>query len=175
MVLSCSTVLANGRFYDVIGTKYEGPVERIYTLGIVSGISDHTFAYNRPVTRAEMAKIIVKMKGFDKGQGIISTNTSSTFSDVKRDDWFFEYVMIAQKLGIITGYEDGTFKPEKEVTYAEVIALLLRYLGYTNIKTESPYGWYWNYVVKMRDLELNDNIMKLLHFVGMWLCLFGIH
>ena len=159
IILSCftfSNVLASNTFYDTRGTKYEGTVERMAKLEIINGMTSTTYAPNRSVTRAELAKIIVKMKGIDDYAE--SVEYKKLFSDVKKDDWFYPYVMIAADLELINGYEDGTFKPDKEVSYAETIVILLRYLGYTRISENSPNGWYWNYIVKMREIELNDNV-----------------
>lgn len=125
-------------------------------LGIVNGMTETTFAPNKGVTRAELAKIVTKLRGIEDYAE--SVEYKKTFSDVSKDDWFYPYVIIASDLEMINGYEDGTFKPNKEVTYAELIAILLRNLGYTNITEDSPNGWYWNYVAKMRELELNDNV-----------------
>lgn len=159
VMLMCFTITkvnASDTFFDTRGTKYEGVVERMAKLGIVNGMTETTFAPNKGVTRAELAKIVTKLRGIEDYAE--SVEYKKTFSDVSKDDWFYPYVIIASDLEMINGYEDGTFKPNKEVTYAELIAILLRNLGYTNITEDSPNGWYWNYVAKMRELELNDNV-----------------
>lgn len=159
ILISCfafSSVYASNTFYDTRGTKYEGVVERMAKLGIINGMSETTYAPNRSVTRAELAKIIVKMKGIEDYAEDVEYR--KLFSDVKADDWFYPYVTVAAELELVNGYEDGTFKPNKEVTYAEMVVILLRYLGYTRISEDSPNGWYWNYIVRMREIELNDNV-----------------
>lgn len=156
MCFTITKVNASDTFFDTRGTKYEGVVERMAKLGIVNGMTETTFAPNKGVTRAELAKIVTKLRGIEDYAE--SVEYKKTFSDVSKDDWFYPYVIIASDLEMINGYEDGTFKPNKEVTYAELIAILLRNLGYTNITEDSPNGWYWNYVAKMRELELNDNV-----------------
>lgn len=159
VMLMCFTITkvnASDTFFDTRGTKYEGVVERMAKLGIVNGMTETTFAPNKGVTRAELAKIVTKLRGIEDYAE--SVEYKKTFSDVSKDDWFYPYVIIASDLEMINGYEDGTFKPNKEVTYAELIAILLRNLGYTNITEDSQNGWYWNYVAKMRELELNDNV-----------------
>lgn len=125
-------------FYDTRGTKYEGVVERMVRLGIVNGMSETTFAPNKGITRAELAKIITKIKGIEDIAFDDKIEYTKEFKDVKKSEWYYPYVMTASNLEIMNGYEDGLFKPNKEVTYAEVVAILLRNLGYTNIKEDSP-------------------------------------
>lgn len=157
MCLLVSNVYASTNiFYDTRGTKYEGVVERIAKLNIINGVSETTYAPNKSVTRGELAKIIVKMRGIE--DFVDSVEYKKVFSDVKETDWYYPYVIIASDLELLNGYSDGTFKPEKEVTYAELVAILLRNLGYTRLSEQSENGWYWNYIVKMREIELNDNI-----------------
>ena len=48
------------KFYDTLGTRYEGAVERLAELEIIDGISENTFKANRNITRAEFAKLIVE-------------------------------------------------------------------------------------------------------------------
>lgn len=160
VVITClimsKTYASTTIFYDTRGTKYEGVVERIARLNIINGVSNTTYAPNKSVTRAELAKIIVKMRGIeDYAEGV---EYKKVFSDVKKTDWYYPYVVVASDLELLNGYSDGTFKPNKEVTYAELIAILLRNLGYTRLSEQSSNGWYWNYVVKMREIELNDNV-----------------
>lgn len=152
-----SSVNASATFYDTRGTKYEGVVERMARLGIINGMTETTYAPNKGVTRAELAKIITKMNGMAEyaESGI---EYKKVFSDVKESDWFYPYVITAADLELVNGYEDGTFKPNQEVTYAEMIVVILRNLGYHNISQDNPDGWYKNYVRKMRELELNDYV-----------------
>lgn len=157
MCLFVSNVYADTTiFYDTRGTKYEGVVERIANLNIINGLNSTTYAPNKSVTRAELAKIIVKMRGIEDYAE--SVEYKKKFSDVKNTDWYYPYIMIASDLELLNGYSDGTFKPEKEVSYAELVAILLRNLGYTRLSEDSENGWYWNYIVKMREIELNDNV-----------------
>lgn len=160
VVITClimsKTYASTTIFYDTRGTKYEGVVERIAKLNIINGLSSTTYAPNKSVTRAELAKIIVKMRGIEDYAE--SVEYKKIFSDVKKTDWYYPYIMVASDLELLNGYSDGTFKPDKEVTYAELVAILLRNLGYTRLNEQSSNGWYWNYIVKMREIELNDNV-----------------
>lgn len=83
---------------------------------IVSGYEDGTFRPDEPITRAEALKIILKAKGVTVSGG---QSVSDYFLDVSANDWFASYVAYAYKNGIITGYSDGTFRPNAPVTRAE--------------------------------------------------------
>ena len=131
LVLCLSCVSFGATFYDIKGTQYEGVVERIAELGVINGISENTFAPNKGITRAELAKMIVYTRGLQEYAD--SMDFSAGFSDVKKDHWARNYIRVACDLGLLKGYEDGTFKPEKEVSYAETVAIVLRILGYSNI------------------------------------------
>lgn len=154
---TCSSVNASTTFYDTRGTKYEGVVERMARLGIINGMTNTTYAPYKSVTRAELAKIIVKMNNMDD-YADTSVEYKKVFSDVKKSDWFYPYVITAADLELINGYEDGKFRPNQEVTYAEMMVIMLRNLGYRDISQDNPEGWYKNYLEVMRELELNDYV-----------------
>ena len=153
--LSTSCVVFGATFYDIKGTQYEGVVERIAELGIINGISENTFAPNKGITRAELAKMIVYTKGLKDYADSMDFN--SGFSDVDKKHWAKNYIRVATDLELLKGYEDGTFKPEKEVSYAETVAIILRILGYSNID-EKVTPWYSGYTKKMYDIKLNQGM-----------------
>ena len=155
MCFSSATCMA-AKFYDTIGTEYEGVVDRVAALGIINGISEKTFAPEKGLTRAELAKIITYTKGLQEYAD--TTNLPSSFKDVKSTHWAKNYIMVATDLGLLKGYEDGTFKPEKEVSYAEFIAITLRSLGYVNIDEKSGSTWYSGYIKRMYEIDLNKGM-----------------
>lgn len=91
--------------------------------GLVSGFPDNTFRPNAMATRGQLAKILVKVKGYSTA-GI----NSKTFKDVGSGYWGYEYVEAAAKNGLISGYSDGTFRPGAQITRAEAAALIYRAL-----------------------------------------------
>ncbi len=155
MCFSSATCMA-AKFYDTLGTEYEGVVDRVAALGIINGISEKTFAPEKGLTRAELAKIITYTKGLQHYAD--TTSLQSTFKDVPSSHWAKNYIMVATDLGLLKGYEDGTFKPEKEVSYAEFIAITLRCLGYVNIDETSGSTWYSGYIKRMYEIDLNKGI-----------------
>ena len=95
---------------------YNNAVSTAAVAGIVSGYPDGTFAPNAPITRAEFAAIAAR---FDSGP----YTGDDYFSDTA-GHWANEYINRAAQRGWISGYEDGTFKPEQKITRAEAMTLV---------------------------------------------------
>ncbi len=89
---------------------------------LVSGYPDGTFKANAPITRAEFASIASR---FDN----LSEEAKLKFSDVKESHWAYKVISSAEDKGWISGYPDGTFKPEKNITRAEVVSSTNRILN----------------------------------------------
>lgn len=123
-----ATGMAAAPLADVEGTDYEDAVTRLTALGIIGGYPDGTYKPEKPVTRAEFAKIIVTALGV--GQAAEYAKGATKFSDVPATHWASGYINVATDMGVINGYPDGTFKPSKEVSYAEAITMIVRALGY---------------------------------------------
>ena len=119
--------LKNGikTFADVPeGYWAKDPIEYLATLGMVGGYSDDTFRPTQPVTRAELATMLVKAKGFT-----VTTPETDVFSDVKTDNWAAPYIKMAMSRKYISGYQDGTFKPWKKITRAESVVVISKFAG----------------------------------------------
>lgn len=89
--------------------------------GIISGYSDGSFKPDRNVSRAEALKIILLGSGFN----VQDAPVSSGFEDVKDNAWYSKFISKAKSLFIIQGYFDNTFRPDKTVTLAEGLKILL--------------------------------------------------
>lgn len=88
--------------------------------GIITGYSDGSFRPDAPVTRAEFATIASRFEKLTEG--------SKSFTDVPDTYWAARYIDFAATRGWVTGYSDGTFKPEDPITRAEVAAATCRLL-----------------------------------------------
>ena len=88
--------------------------------GIITGYSDGSFRPDAPVTRAEFAAIASRFEKLTEG--------SKSFTDVPETYWAARYINFAATRGWVTGYSDGTFKPENTITRAEVAAVTCRLL-----------------------------------------------
>lgn len=87
---------------------------------IVSGY-DGYFNPKKNITRAEFTKLIVEMLGLERGQ------ESITFSDVKKNQWFYDYVIKGASNNIIKG-SNGKFNPNGNITREEMAAIISRSL-----------------------------------------------
>ncbi len=101
-------------------------VNALSALGIISGYPDGTFNPDGNITRAEMAKmLIVTITGRSDG----SENPGNFFPDVAAGKhWAAKYVASAYERGFIKGFEDGTFRPDENITYEQAITMIVRML-----------------------------------------------
>ena len=112
-------------FSDVSSSDWYGTtVATLAEMNIVEGYEDGTFRPNAPITRAEFAAIATRF--FEKTG---ATYEPGTFTDVTGDEWFAGAIMDAVNLGLIGGYEDGTVRPNNNITRAEACAIVNRTLG----------------------------------------------
>ena len=111
------------RFADVSDDAwYARAVNTLASLGLVSGYSDGTFQPNRTITRAEFTAIAMGFAEPVDGE-------ARAFRDVRPGAWYYDAVTGAAGYGWISGYSDGTFRPEKTITRAEVTAITNQMLG----------------------------------------------
>ncbi|MFR3290272.1 MAG: S-layer homology domain-containing protein [Lachnospiraceae bacterium] len=120
-------------FTDVAsGAWYNNAVSTLTRAGILDGYEDGSFRPNASITRAEFTKIAVS---FFKHAGGASANP---FNDVPDSAWYAEFVKAAAELGLIDGYEDGTFRPNAPITRAEACTIVNRTLGRAPDKDNLP-------------------------------------
>ncbi|WP_051775925.1 S-layer homology domain-containing protein [Paenibacillus tyrfis] len=94
---------------------------------IVNGVSLGTFEPDRPITRAEFAATL------SQGLGLQASGSSSPFLDVKKSDWFAGVVAAAYENGILSGYEDGSFQPNKAITREEAMFMMAKAMKITGM------------------------------------------
>ena len=137
------------RYSDVAATSwYNTAVSTLSSMGIITGYPDGTFRPNAAITRAEFAAIAAR---FDND----GDKTAAKFSDIATH-WAKDEISIAYNNGWITGYPDGTFGPQRDITRAETMTLVNRVLnrqpeteddllpnmtGWTD--NANPKGWYY--------------------------------
>lgn len=100
-------------------------IEMLAGLGVVDGTDNVHYEPNRPITRAELTKILVKALDLPVDE------TETTFNDVSADAWYVGYTAAAARAGLVKGYEDGSFRPDRLVTREELAAVLVRGLALT--------------------------------------------
>ena len=91
-------------------------------LKLVKGYPDGTFRPTANITRAEFAAMVVRFEN-------ISTAGSKTFTDLQKDHWAYEVIQKAAQAGWISGYPDGSFKPDQPISRAEVVTITNRMLN----------------------------------------------
>lgn len=91
----------------------------------VVGYEDGAFKPENNMTRAEAAAIFARNIAERKG-GNISSRKSS-FKDVSNKDWFNNYIAYLEKYKVIAGYNDGTFRPDEQITRAEFVTMCIRF------------------------------------------------
>ncbi|TVX99096.1 Ig-like domain repeat protein [Cohnella terricola] len=123
-------------FSDISGHWAEDNIKQAASAGIVSGYQDGTFKPDRTVTRAEFAVMLMNAL---KSQG---DEVALTFTDKSKiGAWAQKSIMQAVYAGIITGYEDSTFRPNAEITRSEMTAMIAKALAQTlNEKTATGFS-----------------------------------
>ncbi len=160
-----STTSGGSKFTDLTATHWSySAVESLSEAGVLSGYPDGTFQPDRAMNRAELTK--VALLSFKENTETNTSNTNTThaaastattdtdFPDIASDSWYGSYITEARSRGIVSGYDDGLFRPTKKVTRAEALKILIGATGFTAADTKSispfedvdPTAWYTPYV-----------------------------
>ncbi|MBQ4517774.1 MAG: S-layer homology domain-containing protein [Clostridia bacterium] len=108
-----SDVPTNYQYYDA--------VQSLVARGIINGYEDGTFKPEATITRAEFAKMVIYAIGM--GNLAQDSSVSTGFPDVSSEHWAAGVIKIAYDLKIINGFDDGTFKPDENVTYDQALKM----------------------------------------------------
>ena len=154
LMLSVALILSMGTgvmaYSDVEeGTYVSEAVTVLSNLDILNGYEDGSFKPEATVTRAEMAKIICEMMGYDN-----LGNVTTVFNDVPKEHWASGYISTINGLGIICGYGDGNYGPEDPVTYNQAAKMIVCGLGYGVICDTYPSS----YLAYANSLKLFTNV-----------------
>jgi hypothetical protein len=148
--LALPLLLASGTAYaafsDISSSSYGSAIDSLWIRGIVEGYADGTFRPNTKINRAEFLKILMEAK-FPGTE----PNDLRCFKDldVKTPQWYARTTCAAAELGIVQGYPDGTFKPEKTVQLDEALKMAFLTYGVNPSYTDGP--WYERYLNEARD------------------------
>lgn len=159
LTLALAAAPAGAVFSDISSGSLQQTASVLNSLGIMQGTGNSRFEPGRSLTRAEFCKLAVTAMGIDDASPYASY---TIFPDVRASHWAARYVNAALRHPefkdnyIIRGYADGTFGPDKPLTYGEVCTMLLRMLGYK----ESDIGPFWpaDYIAQANALGLTRGV-----------------
>lgn len=150
---------ASAVFTDISDSRVSQTAAVLDALDIMQGVGGGSFAPGKALTRAQFCKLAVTAMGVTD----VSPYASYTiFPDVKHSHWAAPYINAAvrhpelKEKSIIRGYADGSFGPDKIVSYGEVCTMLLRMLGYK----EEDVGPFWpaDYIAQAQAIGLTDGV-----------------
>lgn len=139
-------------------------IDRLVEMGFVKGkdASGSDLDLQSPIKRSETSAIVSRalLSGGDKSMEAVEAEIersrySSRFTDVSLNSWYNPYVNVSVQEGIVEGYPNGEFRPERDIKYSEVITMMVRVLG----EQPTPGVKYPdNYIGKARELGILDDI-----------------
>ena len=131
-------------FSDTDNSDYKSAITELTELGVISGFEDGTFKPEANVTRAEAAKMFAAAKGFTgKPTDYYFLNRRSGFSDFTSTHWAYPYAYYLmpeyyrmdengneiRAVRVIDGFEDGTFRPEDNITLVQFLKMAVCCMG----------------------------------------------
>ncbi|PWM69208.1 MAG: hypothetical protein DBX38_00680 [Eubacteriales Family XIII. Incertae Sedis bacterium] len=126
---------------DVVNTPIFAAVKFLMDKKIISGYDDGLFHADRNITRAEFTKMMVIATNNQNG---MDQRPDAGFTDIE-NHWAKDYINTGTFLKFINGMGDGTFAPDGNVTYAQVIAIIVRSKGVTDAEMSAYGKWPDNY------------------------------
>lgn len=129
------------------------PAQNLQDKGIIEGYEDGELYLEKTLTRAEFTKMFSDAFLKDDAE----TDEKISFTDINDNYWGSKYIIKAVKAGIISGFDDDTFRPEEEVTYEQALTMIVNYLE-TDTNKEYPEG----YVMSAVDKGITDSVKALI-------------
>lgn len=125
-LLICFSFLFSAKSLQAATTGQQHAGKQLRVLGILTGYEDGSLGLDQSVTRAEMATILVRTLGLKVDQ---DAEKNKDFQDVKDGYWAKNFIQAAATGGLVSGYKDGTYKPLNNITFNEMITMLIRSHG----------------------------------------------
>ena len=133
--------------------SYAGAVNTLTALGIVNGDDNGKFNPENTVTRAEFTKMVVEAIG----EGSAASSSSYTKFADSQGHWGAGYIETGVAKGFINGYDENSFGPDDQVTYAQAVKMLVAAIGYTTY-AENNGGWPSGYLAYGSSLNIIDGV-----------------
>ncbi|MBE7039026.1 MAG: S-layer homology domain-containing protein [Ruminococcaceae bacterium] len=141
---------------DVIGTDYEEAAQVLGVLDIMVGDKDTgSFRPDDTIIRSEAARVAISALGL---QDIASVSSGKTkYPDMPANHWANGYINVATDQGLVIGDDLGNFRPNDEISYAEMITIMVRALGYEPMAL-SKGGYPTGYLVTASNIGLTNKV-----------------
>lgn len=131
VTIPVKVVYPPGRFEDVPQKAwYFDAVNFVVREGLFNGVSETKFGPNEKMSRAMFATVLYRLAGSPKVSG-----QAGAFTDVAAGKWYTDAVVWASQKGIVKGYEDGSFRPDEDVTREQMAAIMYRYAAWAGYNT----------------------------------------
>ncbi len=163
LALSLSSVAAMAATtYDDVpaDAAYAEAVANLTAINVVEGYGDGKFNPDGKITRAEVATMIVRALAQDNAAK--SSIGATDFTDVAADHWASGYINVASRgaAAFINGMGDGTFAPEANVTYAQVVKMLVAGIGYGDWGISNG-GFPTGYIATAKQIGITDGVQSV--------------
>ena len=170
LVLPPASAAGTSGFTDIADARTADAAEMLRLLGVVDGTGGTSFKPGGTLTRAEFCKMTVEIMG--RGDEEPAQRSRTIFTDVGPTYWARGYVNLASSITIgggtgedasagtrlIMGVGDGTFQPNRAITYGEAVTILMRVLGYSDGDVATGTNWYDGYVGLGQSSGLADGL-----------------
>ena len=160
MTLSLA-VSANAAFKDAdkVSDTYEEAVAVLNGMGVFKGYEDGSFQPQGDITRAEVAAIVYRVYTKDVKDAKASMYaTYNKFSDMTGAGWAQGYIGYCANAALVKGYPNGTFQPSGKVTGYEVLAMILRAIGYDQNNEFTGADWALHVAQTAQQAHVLDNV-----------------
>ena len=170
LVLPPASAAGTSGFTDIADARTADAAEMLRLLGVVDGTGGTSFKPGGTLSRAEFCKMTVEIMG--RGDEEPAQRSRTIFTDVGPTFWARGYVNLASSITIgggtgedasagtrlIMGVGDGTFQPNRPITYGEAVTILMRVLGYSDGDVATGTNWYDGYVGLGQSSGLADGL-----------------
>ncbi|HEX9059346.1 MAG TPA: S-layer homology domain-containing protein [Clostridia bacterium] len=153
LIMSCVII---SLAFPVLASSFEKLQEDyskdLIKLNLLKGYPDGSLHLENKIKRSEYVTFAIRMAGYEN---IDASSVKLSFKDVTKSNWAYNNIKIALKCGLVSGYPDNTFAPEKNVTYPEALMVLIRALGYEKTLKGK---WPDNVISKAKELGISKDI-----------------
>lgn len=160
-VIALATVAAQATAFasilpeEIVGTKYEEPIQVLSALKIMVGDDNGKLRLDDTIKRSEVAKMVVHAMGMDHLAE--SSKGISKFPDVDTSHWANGYINVAHTHGLVVGDDTGYFRPDSRITFEEAMTIFVRATGYEPLAL-SKGGYPNGYVAAAGENGLADDV-----------------